>query len=727
MLGRGGEVKSEPSCTLERNQRGSATVADEKESPLSPRQRPAGPGNPHPLATLKTELVWEGKYDEYGNRREVDVAGAVMPLQKIETVDEPRARTEAQGRLFNAHKAHLDDFRNMLIWGDNKLVGASLLRHFKGKIDLIYIDPPFDVGADFSLYVPIGSSAESVLKDQSTLEMVAYRDMWGRGTDSYLHSLFERFVLMRELLSERAHIVVHLAPTVSYHVRCIMDAVFGSENFRSEIIVHRPISKNLQRQFDTVVALPQGHDTLLWYSSRPESRVKNLLIPYEAKDAEGYWHRFWSGADRPTMRYELLGETPSHGQWKWERDRALRAVDNYQRFLLDAHGKPLVEYWRETGCELEFVRKSGTGAVENWYSPSSDKVADTVWDDMKAYENLKDFPTQKHRDLLARLIGWLSADGDLVADLFCGSGTTGVVAEMLGRRWIMCDLGRFGIHTSRKRLIDMQRALHESGKAYRAFDVYNLGRYERQWWQKESLKGADEEHRRVVLEFFKAEVLESAHASSPLIHGRKGRALCHVDGIDSVFNRDEAKAVARAVAQAGARECYCLAWEFEMDLRLTTAAIEKELGIALKLIQIPREIMEKNRKSPPPFLEMAVLEAEAVMHSRTAKGEVPTVDIKLTRFLPSLAEVPTKELEAIKERAMKSGFDFIDFWAIDFDWHPDQPFKHHWQDYRTRKDRSLRTVSNAAFAYPKNGTYTACVKVVDTFGCDTSVTVEVRL
>jgi adenine-specific DNA-methyltransferase len=119
-----------------------------------------GPSNPHPLSTMRTELVWEGKYDEFGHRREVDVAALAMPMQRIETVDEPRQRAESSGQLelfekkIAAHKP--DDFRNRLIWGDNKLVMASLLKEFKGKIDLIYIDPPFDVGADFTMDIPIG-------------------------------------------------------------------------------------------------------------------------------------------------------------------------------------------------------------------------------------------------------------------------------------------------------------------------------------------------------------------------------------------------------------------------------------------------------------------------------------------------------------------------------------------------------------------------------------------
>jgi adenine-specific DNA-methyltransferase len=137
-----------------------------------------GPDNPHPLSQTRTELVWEGKYDEYGNRREVDIAGCWMPLQKIETIDEPRSRAEGQrdeATLFELRKQSekLGDFRNMLIWGDNKLVMASLLRDFKGEIDLIYIDPPFDVGVDFTMQLPIGDGEEHVEKDQSALEMVA--------------------------------------------------------------------------------------------------------------------------------------------------------------------------------------------------------------------------------------------------------------------------------------------------------------------------------------------------------------------------------------------------------------------------------------------------------------------------------------------------------------------------------------------------------------------------
>lgn len=352
------------------------------------------------------------------------------------------------------------------------------------------------------------------------------------------------------------------------------------------------------------------------------------------------------------------------------------------------------------------------------------KVCPDVWDISRppnhSYEWVG-YATQKPEALLERIIKASSNEGDLVADFFCGSGTTGAVAERLGRRWIMADLGRFAIHTTRKRMIEVQRTLHAEGKPYRAFDVHNLGRYERQWWQKDRLKGAEEEHRKVVLEFFRAEVL--TNATSPLLHGRKGSAFCHVDGIDGIFTSDEVRQVAEAVVAAGGREVFCLAWEFQMELRQHCIALEAEHGIRIKLVPIPREIMEKNRKSPPPFLEMAVLEEEAITRKQGGKT---VVDVKLTKFLPSLAEVPGKELEALQERAIHSGFDFIDFWAVDFDWHPGEPFHHDWQDYRTRKDRTLKTVSDASHEYPKQGKHTLCIKVVDVFGCDTSITIQVK-
>ena len=235
------------------------------------------------------------------------------------------------------------------------------------------------------------------------------------------------------------------------------------------------------------------------------------------------------------------------------------------------------------------------------------------------------------------------------------------------------------------------------------------------------LQGYDNDHRRVVLGFYRAEPLARP---TTWLHGRKGGAFVYVDGIDSLLTRAEVRAAAQETHAAGGHELHCLAWEFEMDLRLVAQEIESSEGVHIRLLTIPREIMEKNRTDAPVFFEVAVLEAEAVYSKIAGKKKV---DIRLKRFLPSLAEVSAKELAALKERAAKDGFDFIDFWAVDFNWQDGKPFEHHWQDYRTRKDRSLKTTSDALFdGYPEKGIYRACLKVVDIFGCDTSIVVEVR-
>lgn len=289
---------------------------------------PFGPGNPHPLSTLKTELVWEGKYDEFGNRREVDAAGLAMPLQRIETVDEPRARAEAQGGLFDTKKAHLDDFRNMLIWGDNKLVLASLLKEFRGKVDLIYIDPPFDVGADFTMQVPIGDDPETTEKDQSALEMVAYRDTWGKGTDSYLHMMYDRLAMMRELLSDHGSIYVHSDNNVDSYLRAILDELFGRDHFQAEIVWKRADSHNDAHAYGTV------HDTIFFYSKSDDFRFEPQYVPLSSKTVET-WYRHLeadtgrrynlgnlvSPHPRPNLTYAFQGIDPPANGWRVSRER----------------------------------------------------------------------------------------------------------------------------------------------------------------------------------------------------------------------------------------------------------------------------------------------------------------------------------------------------------------------------------------------------------------------
>ena len=310
-----------------------------------------GPGNPHPLSQMRTELAWEGKYDEYGRRREIDVAGHAMPLQKIETVDEPRSQAFAAGNLelFERERKKADDFRNRLIWGDNKLVMASLLKEFKGKIDLIYIDPPFDAGADFTMAVPIGTGKETVDKDQSTLEMVAYRDMWGKGTDSYLHMMYERLVLMRELLSDRGTIYVHSDWRIDYLLRAVLDEVFGKDNFLNEIAwAYFAFKRKTAKKF------PQKHDLLVSYR-KSEAFIWNTQ--YKPHKPE-YVARFKRG---PSGRLYRDDVNPTAG--------GARVI-----YLDEVEGDIVDSVWDDTGTSSTSpsgtnagsrARKSGNVAAKN--------------------------------------------------------------------------------------------------------------------------------------------------------------------------------------------------------------------------------------------------------------------------------------------------------------------------------------------------------------------------
>ena len=412
----------------------------------SPAAQRFGPGNPHPLSTLKTELVWEGKYDEYGNRRETDAASLAMPLQRIETVDEPRARTEAQGRLFDTHKAHLDDFRNMLIWGDNKLVAASILKEFRGKVDLIYIDPPFDVGADFTMNVPLGEAGETTDKDQSALEMVAYRDTWGKGTESYINMMYERLTLMHQLLSEQGSIYVHCDWRVNHYLKAILDELFGKDALVNEIAWKRTTAHGDAaqgaRHYDVV------HDTILFYAKSPVFTWHTQYAPfsedqieqqYNKKDDDGRLYRLVT----PTAKkkggdtsYEWMGVRPPAGRyWAYTREK-MQAMHDAGLLYYSSTGQPYIKYYLD--------ERPGVAVIDFWadVSPLAPTALERVG-----------YNTQKPEALLERIILASSTEGALVADLFCGSGTTGAVAERLGRRWVQADLGRFAIHTSRNVLL----------------------------------------------------------------------------------------------------------------------------------------------------------------------------------------------------------------------------------------------------------------------------------
>jgi len=315
--------------------------------------------------------------------------------------------------------------------------------------------------------------------------------------------------------------------------------------------------------------------------------------------------------------------------------------------------------------------------------------------------------------LLERIINASSKEGDLVADFFCGSGTTLAVAEKLGRRWIGVDIGRYAIHTSRKRLIKVQHELHGANQKYRPFDVYNLGRYERQWWQRERLRDAEAEHRRIILYFYRAQPLEAP--PHPLFHGRKDKAYVHVVEVDSILTAQRLEEVVKAAAAHKAQIVHVLAWEFEMGIQETERRLEEQYKVHITRKYIPREVMQSNMTPEiVQFYEPGEVKAEVIRHKDGS------IDVRLVGFRPAMSELSEKEREAMQERLLKTPFDFIDFWAIDFDYSPEKPFEQHWESFRLGKDRKLKLESDRHWKYEgKNKPYWIGVKVIDVFGIET--------
>jgi DNA modification methylase len=614
-----------------------------------------------PFEINKTELVWPGKYDEEGNL--VQPPRVSLPFQVIERVNETRATREAKKAegltLFDVWdgskegSSFEDGWRNKLIWGDNALVMSSLLANFAGKIDLIYIDPPFDVGADFSVTVEIGD--EDVVKDPSTLEEVAYRDTWGRGTESYLSMMQLRLQLMYELLSESGSIYVHCDWRMSARIRLLLDEVFGIERFVNEIAWCYSNSGRSQNFF------PRKHDTIFIYAKSENFKFFPVKIPVQ-EHIRGQFPLF----DEEVGKHYRLASRGAAGVYK-------------------EYAEKMVEDW--------WIDINGIGGRNQ-----SERVG---------------YPTQKPEALLERPILASTEPGALVADFFCGSGTSAVTAERLGRRWIGVDLGRFAIHTTRKRLLEIDKC--------KPFEVLNLGSYERQFWSTSNFgQDIDGDGKVNLLEYI-AFILKlyggEPIAGSARLHGRKGDAYVYVGAVSNPVTSAEIEQAVNECKRMKGTAVHVLGWEWEMGLHDPIVGEAKKLGVKLTLKQIPREVMEAEavRKGQIKFFDLAFLEVDLQQKSN---GEV----------VCTLSDFSTPNSDLIPDEVRQNitkWSDYVDYWAVDWDFQNDT-FNHGFVTYRTRQDRSLSLKSDP-HTYPKAGTYKVMIKVIDIFGNDTSKLVELKV
>jgi hypothetical protein len=321
------------------------------------------------------------------------------------------------------------------------------------------------------------------------------------------------------------------------------------------------------------------------------------------------------------------------------------------------------------------------------------------------------YDTQKPVDLIERILQLASNPGDLVLDAFVGSGTAAIAAERQKRRWIAVDLSRYSIHVTRKRL------LNEDG--CRPFDVLNLGKYERQYWQGitfgSKAKGestAIHNYVKFVLDLYKAEPT----AGLTHLHGQRGGRMIHVGAADAPVTLAEIREAVDECRKIKHDKLDILGWEWEMGLHNVIEAESKRSGTNLRLLQIPREAMDKRAVDAGDvhFYELAYLEIETAVKAKEAR-------LKLKNFvIPSPELIPDEIRKKIKKWS-----DFIDYWAVDFEFN-DDTFHNQWQDYRTRGKRDLSLTSDW-HDYKNKGHYKVLVKVFDIFGNDTTQLLEVRI
>jgi 16S rRNA G966 N2-methylase RsmD len=394
----------------------------------------------------------------------------------------------------------------LLFHGDNKEVVANLIANgFRGKVKLVYIDPPFDSGADYVRKVRLRTGTQGAARfdaeGHSLGEQVQYSDWWAN--DNYLQVMYERLLLLRELLSDDGSIALHCDARRSHYLRMLMEEVYGADNFRGEIVVRAGV-KNVQSQFEEMSNLSLGSNTVFLYSKGAETKYRKLQLVGQ-DDEPGKWDTFWRGTERATMRYELFGQTPDDGQWRWKPARALAAVENYRRYEEEFAGSMSLDdyYLQELGYgeDLDFVRLSEDGTVQYYVPPRSYRLLSSVWFDLRYRGTQTDYPTEKHGSIAKRLVEWVTVPGDLVLDCFIGSGTVAVVAQELGRRWIGCDINKGAVQTTSKRLqtimaeqagANQQRQLEEIEDAAKpaqlSFTVWRVNDYELQIQHNEAVQ-----------------------------------------------------------------------------------------------------------------------------------------------------------------------------------------------------------------------------------------------
>jgi adenine-specific DNA-methyltransferase len=567
---------------------------------------------------------------------------------------------------------------NRLIYGDNLLAMAALLAgdeqtpSLRGKVDLIYIDPPFDSKADYRTKVTLpGVELE---QRPTVIEQFAYSDTWSDGTASYLAMITPRLVLMRELLADTGSIYVHLDWHVGHYVKVALDEIFGKENFRREVIWDRGNPSGGKAAAQNWIHV---HDTLLYYTKAGNSFFNKIYEPYtDDYVAERFGHD--DGDGKGPYRLQGVGQ------------------EIRKQYLSESKGRACTSVWQLPDINV------------------------------MAKERL-DYATQKPERLLDRVITSSSPENGIVADLTGGSGTTAAVAEKLGRRWITTDIGKPACLITRKRLIDQ----NAKPFLYQAIGDYQVEAAKTELGRKFRIGDLSS----IVLSLYGALPIDpdnnpQRNLGQVVYGGRKTLVL-----VDSPNKLTGDATLRRAIAQrdnlmGGWDRVVVLGWNFEPGVGESIAALKDD---RLEVLVIPPDLLDRLRKKGGieklrGHVRFSTLQYVTIHPvARTRSGDEEQLHVRLDNYVllsPEAINLDEANRAKLHKVMNAEPLALIEYWAVDPDY-DGRIFRSVWQDYRgnvANDGDPLRVITEARFPIPyKAGERKVCVRVVDVFGFEAEV------
>ncbi len=691
---------------------------EDVEEQIDPQKEREELGKEKPKSKDTARLVWASKPKKEPTAKDLDfqTAEEVYPNKEYINNKDKKLNT------FWAETKDVSDDPNRVIWGDNLLVMKALLaKGYEGQIDLIYIDPPFNTGENFNFVNEVQIGDKKFDKELTMSERLAYTDTWKRGVDSFLDMLYPRLQLMRRLLSEKGLLFIHLDVNASHYVKIILDEIFGRDNFVNEIIWRRTNnpkgsqyqSKKLGEMTDNIFIYSKNinYTFNLQKIKKPLSQ-KDLEKKYPYSDEKG---RYYSGpivrsksmGARPNLVYEYKGYTPGYWGWRLKKEELIK---------LDKKGDL---GWSSTGNPFRKLR------------PENDEGNPifNLWDDINrlyAGKEFLDYPTQKPVALLRRILELGSNKEDLIADFFCGSGTTASVAEKLGRNWITSDLSKTSIQVIRSRLVN---------QGANPFLVQNLGNYQRQliYANKVNLK----EMYNIILKLYGANPRKDRQAFGISKSNKNNLVyVCEPDRPMMAGKALELAKEAKNMDGKGYKKLVILAWDYEMgfDQDWKRIATRKKDMSDIEFKIIPSDVYKylRSTKVGDPeisdkivFYQKPYLKLEAPKKVSDSK-ESARVKIKLDRYVvPDIPVRDEKKRPEIDKLLRKNFAHLIDYWTIDWDY-DGEVFRSNWQAIKERKS-SKPVPTTAETTLKKGKKYKIAVRVVDVFGNDAFGVQEINL